>query len=122
MIFFTMEILMFIMVVSIPWFLFRIPPGLVSFPNKDYWLKEENKPKTKAKLAALMWELGSVLFAFLFLVGLLVLDANLTQPVRLNERLFLLVFIAFMLYTLYWCVKVFRSFRVPKSSGSANPS
>ena len=55
-----------------------------------------------------MHEFGLVLFVFLFVVGLLTLDANLSQPVRLNEALFLTVFVAYMLYVAYWLLKLVR--------------
>ena len=61
-----------------------------------------------------MKEFEVPLFALLFLVGLLTLDANLSDPVRLNESLFLLFFAAFMLYVLYWLIKLFRRMKVPR--------
>jgi len=93
----------------------KLHPKFISLPNKEYWLKEENQQHMKAKLASLMAEFGFVLFTFLFCVGLLTIEANLSDPIRLNERLFLPIFIVFMLYTAYWVVKIVRAFRVPKN-------
>jgi uncharacterized membrane protein len=115
-IFFATELTLFVIFIIIPSLVFKFPARLISLPNKDYWLKEENKPKVRTKFAILMWEFGIGLFTFLFFVEFLVLDANLTKPVRLNEKLFLSVFITYMVYTVYWCVKILRSFRIPKDA------
>jgi uncharacterized membrane protein len=84
------------------------PENWISLPNKDYWLRQENRAELETRFTALMHEFGLVMFVFLFVVGLLTLDANLSQPVRLNEALFLTVFGAYMLYVAYWLVKLVR--------------
>jgi formate-dependent nitrite reductase membrane component NrfD len=84
------------------------PEKWISLPNKDYWLRQENRAELETRFTALMHEFGLVMFVFLFVVGLLTLDANLSQPVRLNEALFLTVFGAYMLYVAYWLVKLVR--------------
>jgi hypothetical protein len=61
-----------------------------------------------------MVEFGCALFTFLFGVGFLTLEANLSDPVRLNETVFFPLFITFMAYTCYWCVKFTLAFRIPK--------
>lgn len=85
-----------------------VPARWLSLPHKDYWLRPENRAELEARFGALMQEFGCALFGLLLVVALLVLDANLREPVRLNEPLFLAAFVAFMLYTLYWLVKLVR--------------
>ena len=82
-------------------------------PRWKFWLKPENRPELEARFSSLMEEFGVVLFVFLFIVGLLALDANLSNPVQLNEPLFLLFFAGFMLYVPYWLVKLFQRLKVP---------
>ena len=94
-------------------FTLNVPEKWLSLPNKHYWLKQENRAELEVRFGGLMHEFGFSLFLFLFVVGLLTLDANLSDPVRLNEPLFLVFFIAFMLYVPYWLVKVFRRLRIP---------
>lgn len=53
-------------------------------------------------------------------VGLLVIQSNLSNPVRLNEKLLLFALILFLLYTVYWVVKLFRAFRGPNETGKAD--
>lgn len=90
------------------------PARWLSLPNKDYWLKSENRVELQARFSGLMEEFGLVLFLFLFVVGLLTLEGNLSDPVRLNEPLFLVFFAGFMFYVPYWLVKVFRRLKVPQ--------
>jgi len=55
-------------------------------------------------------------------VELLAIEANLSQPVRINEKLFFSALILFLLYTVYWCIKLFRSFRRPREMENAKKS
>jgi ABC-type long-subunit fatty acid transport system fused permease/ATPase subunit len=80
----------------------------------------ENKDRTVVMFSSLMWEFSIALFLFLFVAELLAIQANLSQPVKLNEKLLIPALILFLLYTVYWCIKLFRSFRLPKEMESAN--
>jgi uncharacterized membrane protein len=113
-IFLLIQMPLFALFISVGRLTLNMPAKWLSLPNKDYWLKPGNRAELEARFGALMEEFGFVLFVFLFAVGLLTLDANLGRPVRLNEPLFLVCFVAFMLYVPYWLVKVFRRLRVPR--------
>jgi uncharacterized membrane protein len=99
---------------------FMFPTKWINLPNKDYWLRLENKAHTMAIFSSLMWEFGIALFLFLFVVELLAIEANLSRPVRINEKFLFSALILFLLYTVYWCIKLFRSFRLPREMGSVN--
>ena len=114
--FLGIDLLLFIVIIAAPSLSLGLSPKWFSLPNKNYWLQEENRVVAQKKLAPLMTEFGIALFTFLFFVGLLTLVANLAGPVRLNESIFFPIFIAFMLYTGYWCVKLVRVFRIPKNN------
>ncbi len=86
----------------------------INIPNKEYWLKEENRNRAESVLSGQMCRFGTVLFAYLFMVGVLALQANLSTPVRLREDLFWWPFGLFMAYVAYWTVNLLRSFRIPK--------
>ena len=92
----------------------RLPVRFISLPYKQYWLREENRPKAKQMLSNLMDEFGLSLFVFLFGVSLLAIDANRSLPVRLNEPLFLVLLAAFLLYTLIWTIRLVLRFRPPE--------
>jgi uncharacterized membrane protein len=111
-IFLLIQMPLFALFISVGRLTLNMPARLLSLPNKDYWLKPENRAELEARFGALMEEFGFVLFVFLFAVGLLALDANLSEPVRLNEPVFLACFVAFMLYVPFWLVKVFRRLKV----------
>jgi uncharacterized membrane protein len=113
---FGMEFLFFTLFWYSPALVMKTPAKWVNLPNKSFWLAEENKPLTKKKLEFLMSQFGIALFVFFFFISILTLDANLSEPVKLNEPLFFTVLIIFLIYTVYWCIKVFISFRVPKES------
>ena len=95
--------------------LLRITPARwLNIPNKEYWLRDENKTKVESMLNAPMCQFGTLTLVFMFLVGLLVLQANLSDPIRLREDLFWWPFGLYMTYTVYWTVKIMLVFRVPQ--------
>jgi hypothetical protein len=112
-IFLAFQVPLFFLLLYVPALILKCPAKIVSLPNRDYWLAEENKQRTGAMLSRMMSEYGAALFASLLGMGLLTIYANLSAPVRLNESLFLVLFCAFMAYTAYWCIRLFREFRIP---------
>jgi hypothetical protein len=61
-------------------------------------------------------------FLFLLFAGLLTIRANRSDPVRLEEGLFLIGLVIFLAYTLYWVVGLVRAFRIQAAppGGSAH--
>ena len=92
----------------------KVPARWISIPNRDYWLKEENLPRMHSILSYQLYLMGAATFALLFFVGLLALQANLSEPVRLREDLFWWPLGLFMAYTAYWTINFMLVFRVPK--------
>ncbi|MCX5852398.1 MAG: DUF1648 domain-containing protein [Deltaproteobacteria bacterium] len=93
--------------------IFTFPARWMNLPNKDYWLKDENKPRAGEIISKLMWQFGTALFLFLFIVNLLTIQANLSRPVRLDERAFIIALVMFFIFIGYWLISFVRSFRVP---------
>ena len=91
-----------------------VPSKFLNIPNKDYWLQEENQQRFQKKFGYFMAEFGVAIFIFFFCINLLALQANLGEPVKLDETLFMAVFIAYILYTLWWLVRLVTSLRVPE--------
>jgi hypothetical protein len=94
----------------------KTPQRFINLPNKDYWFREENKPIMKVKIESIMSEFGAAFFVWFFIVNILSISANLSNPARLNEILFVTALAAFFIYTIYWCVKHFRAFRLPSNN------
>ena len=109
------DVLLFASFFFVPQLMRVTPKRWVNLPNKDYWLRDENRDQAMTMFCDQLYKLGVVMFAFMFVVGLLVLQTNLSDPVLLREDLFWPPFIFIMLYTVYWTVGIYRLFRVPKN-------
>lgn len=113
-IFLGMQLVLFVTI----YFGSRLSLGLHSrwanLPNKDYWLREENLPKAQKMVRSTMMEFGTAMMLFLFVVGILTLKANLSDPVRLSNEFFWPSFVLFMAFVVYWCAKLLFLFRVPR--------
>jgi len=71
-----------------------VSKNFLNIPNKDYWLKEENLPDFQKRFGYYMAEFGVAIFIFFFCISLLAIQANLRDPVQLDNMLFMIVFIA----------------------------
>ncbi|WP_186343190.1 DUF1648 domain-containing protein [Allochromatium palmeri] len=91
----------------------RVPARWINLPNRAYWLAPERREATAVRLHERLQAFGTALFGLLFVAGLLTLEANLSDPVRLDEPLFLVALGSFLIYTLYWTWSLTRAFRVP---------
>lgn len=99
-----------------------IPAKWVNLPHKDFWLAPENRPRAEARIARLMFQFGTAVFLFLFVCNLLVLQANLADPVKLDERVLFPFLLLFLGYILVWGFQFYRSFRLPKGKVAASPA
>ena len=88
----------------------------INIPNRNYWLQKENMPLFNRKFGSYMAEFGVALFVFFFCITGLTIQANLSDPVRLNEALFLVVFVVYMVYVVWWLVRLVRGLRVPEAA------
>ena len=111
--FLAIDLGMFLMFLFIPSLILKLPQKLISMPNRDYWLKEENKAKFKSIFEELWWEYGFALLSFLLLTEALTIDANLSSPIQLNYGIFWFLFVVFMAYTILWTVRICSAFAVP---------
>ncbi len=118
--FIGVNVFIFITLYFTPRLVFRFPARWINLPNKEYWLQPENKARTVEMFSSLMWEFGAAFFLFFLVVQLLTIRANLSQPVRLDERLLLFALALFLLYTVYWCMKLFKAFRLPRETEEAH--
>jgi len=111
---------LFLVLYFTPRLVFTLPAKWINLPNKDYWLRPENKTRTVEMFSSFMYEFGAALFLFLFTVQVITIRANLSQPVRLDEKLFLFALGLFLFYTVYWCIKFFKAFRHPREAEDAH--
>jgi len=113
-IFLGMQLVLFVTIYSGSKLSLGLHSRWVNLPNKDYWLREENLPKAQEMVRSTMMEFGTALMLFLFVVGILTTQANLSDPVRLSNEFFWPSFVLFMAFVVYWCVKLLLMFRVPR--------
>ena len=116
------HILIFTVLMAVLYGSFALAPKLldgvkakyISLPNRDFWLLDENRPEAIRRMAGLMYTFGTA--TGLLMLGALILTvaANLSDPVRLNEGIFLVMFISYLAYTAWWLVRIFTAFRVPE--------
>lgn len=109
----AVELPLFVLILISPSAVLRLPARWINLPNKKYWLREENRPAAAARLQIMMYEFAIVLFTFLLFVQFLVWAAHGQDPVRLDEKLMLKGLVLFLIYTAWWCVRMFRRFRLP---------
>ena len=112
-IFLVLEVPFFLMFYLAPVLPLGVSKKFLNLPNKDYWLQDENRPLFHRKFGSYMAEFGVAIFIFFFCINLLALQANLREPVLLDYKIFMIVFIVFMSYTLWWLVRIVRGFRLP---------
>lgn len=106
-------VLFFLMFLFTPRLIRATPSKLISLPNKDYWLREENRNRAEAIISTEIYLFGSLTMALLFIVNLLALKANLSKPVIFNEDLFWGPFILYIVFTIYWTIRFIRKFKIP---------
>lgn len=102
-----------ILFLFLPRLLFILPPRLVNFPEKEYWLERAKKAQNFPVVASWFYALGVLMNLMFLAVGELVFEANRSAEGRLNEPLFLKVFGVFVFLILAWVVSLYRRFRRP---------
>ncbi|MDD5677528.1 MAG: DUF1648 domain-containing protein [Kiritimatiellae bacterium] len=108
------HVIFFCLLYFTPQLVIWFPGKWTNLPNKDYWLQPAMLPQTKAKISVLMWQLGVAIFAFMFVIGLLALHANMAKPVRLNEPVLFAALGILLAYSVWWTIAFFRAFRLPE--------
>jgi hypothetical protein len=110
----AVNVLLFLSLHYSPRLIRVLPARWINLPNRDYWLSEANRGRAETMLCSRLRLFGTVTFVFLFMVGLLALQANLSEPVRFREDLFWWPFGLYLVFTAGWTVNVFRAFRLPQ--------
>lgn len=96
------------------WINRRMPDAWFNLPNKDYWLRDENRTEMYRRLDRIMLGFGTAILLFFFGVQVLVLAAHYQDPVRLNSPLMLTGLGLLGVYIIYFNLRLLRAFRIPK--------
>lgn len=63
----------------------RLPQKWINLPHKDYWFAAERQQETRLHLAGWSWTFGALLNLFLIFIFHQVFQANMSDPVALNN-------------------------------------
>lgn len=91
----------------------HMPIGLLNVPNRDHWLAPERRAETLDALDRWLAWFGAALLALLLLVHREVFRANLRDPARLDERVFVAAMAVFLGFVVVWLALLLRRFRRP---------
>lgn len=116
------HIILFMVLMAVLYGSFALAPRLldgvqdkyISLPNKEYWLLEQNRPEAIRRVEKTMYSFGIATGLLMLGVLILIVAANLSDTVRLNGEIFMVIFISYIAYTAWWLVRVFTAFRIPK--------
>jgi hypothetical protein len=108
--------LIYLLFAVLPRLSFRLPKEFINIPHRDFWLLEENRKEALRRMEAGMAEFGIATFALLGGGAFLTLRANLREPVVLENGWFFAALALYLVYTLLWCARLYRTFRVPSTT------
>jgi uncharacterized membrane protein len=95
--------------------LLRVTPvDMINLPNKDYWLAPERREATIAAMGQLMEKMAIATNFLLIAIHQLVIQANLSDPVRLSNASWLLL-VGYLGYTAVWTTALIKRFARPAS-------
>lgn len=112
------DLMMFAMFYYTHVLLEQVDSRFLSLPNREYWLTKQNKPAAIAKMRDFMAEFGVATLLLLMYAKISTIMANTGSEERLNSGILLGVIIIYLAYTLWWCVRLVRSYRIPEGGAS----
>lgn len=91
-----------------------VPIGLINVPNRDHWLAPERQAETLGALESRLAWFGAALLGLLLVVHREVFRANLRDPARLDEGVFVTAMAVFMGFVVVWLALLLWRFRRPQ--------
>lgn len=99
------------LMVFITWRSLERPGARINLPHREYWLAPERRGQTVTRIRAGVLQFSAMLLVFLCYAHWLVVRANRSQPVRLDESWFLGGLLVFLAAALFWALGFVRQFR-----------
>lgn len=96
----------------------KTPRDYINIPHRDYWLADERLDETVSRLQSHCDLLGILLQGFFIALGVCVAAANLSEPVRLNNHMFLPILAIFLVSLLGWIARLYLAFRIEDVAGA----
>lgn len=91
----------------------NIAPDRVNLPHREYWLDPARRKATISYLTKHAIVFGCALLIFLCAVHWQVVQANLREPVHLDNSQFFPMLIGFLVFVACWVASMFLRFRKP---------
>jgi uncharacterized membrane protein len=110
-----LEVVMVLAFLASPPLLSLFPTRWINFPNKHYWLAPPRRDATLRALGDNMLDFAIATQLFLIYTVGLTIQANLSEPVRLSEKL-LWGLAIYLIGSIFWTVRFFLKFRLPKEA------
>ena len=107
------NLLLFVILLLLPVIIKRLPDSEIHLPNRGYWLNSENRGRTMEVIAREIHLYGFSLFLFMSCTTILMIHANLSDPVRQGPWLFLPLVALFTGFSIYWAIRLKRRFHLP---------
>lgn len=114
------NVLLFVIFFFIPVLVRIIPGKFINLPHKDYWLREENRPRYIEILTHKSYLMGILTLSMMLATMIFAMQANLAKPVRLSQTPFLCMLGVYFVCVIIWVVKFYIDFRVPKEEKICN--
>jgi len=99
------------------WLLSILPSSSFNIPNRDYWLNEENRPKTIQRVSGFLVSMGFYTMLFFLAVQWKVFRANQVVPPKSDLTLLLYGGIILVAIITVETVHLCLAFRLPKGNG-----
>ncbi len=88
----------------------RLPVKYINIPNRNKWLKGEEREKTLKKLNFMLILLGTVIIYFFTAMNMVVYIANTSIPLVLPVLPFFSILLIFFGFLIAWIVKLYKMF------------
>ena len=98
------------------WLMTICPPYSFNIPNRDYWLSEENRPKTILRIRYSIELIGVGTMLFFLLLQWKVFQANQTVPPKLDGNNIWVGACVLLIVITVDTVRLLLSFRLPKEN------
>ena len=102
-----------VLMVYLTWMRMGRPGTRINLPNREHWMAPVRREQTIAYLRERVMQFGMLLLAFLCYGHWLVIRANVSHPVFLDQNWFLSGLAIFILVMLIWLKRLLGHFRDP---------
>lgn len=109
----SVEALMLLIFLGIPWISARIPISWWNLPNREYWFDAKQKCGTLASIRQYLIWLGAAILGFMLMVSQNVINVNVPESERISVPGMEILTVLLILCIGVWSGMLLRRFRLP---------